>query len=108
MDNGASEGTSCSKTLEGAIPGTLCLDDAGDIGIGSDGVMLSSLGSYLYVLERRAVNGTEIVVRRMKHTPSLPQNMVFSEASENAEHGYGIYWEPGEMRKIKHPSGPVL
>ena len=108
MDNGASKGTSCSKTLDGAIPGTLRLADAGDIGLGSDGVVLSSLGSYLYVLERRAANGTEIVVRRMKHTPTLPMAMVFSEASENAEHGYGIYWEPGEMRKIKPPSGPML
>ena len=108
MDNGASKGTSCSKTLDGAIPGTLRLADAGDIGLGSDGVVLSSLGSYLYVRERRAANGTEIVVRRMKHTPTLPMAMVFSEASENAEHGYGIYWEPGEMRKIKPPSGPML
>ena len=37
MDNGASKGTSCSKTLDGALPGTLRMSDAGDIGLGSDG-----------------------------------------------------------------------
>ena len=108
MDNGASKGTSCSKSLDGALPGTLRLSDAGDIRLGSDGSVLTSLGSYLYVLERRGANGSEIVVRRMKHTPSLPMAMVFSEASENAKHGYGIYWTPGEKRKIEPPGGPTL
>ena len=62
MDNGASKGTSCSKNLDGALPGTLRMCDAGNIGLGSDGVVLSSLGSHLFVLERHGANGSEIVV----------------------------------------------
>ena len=37
MDNGASNGTSCSRTMHGAIPGTYCASDAGSIGLGSEG-----------------------------------------------------------------------
>ena len=85
-DNGASKGTSCSRTLEGAIPGTRKLEDAGDISLGSDGASLESLGSYLFALERFGVDSSEVVLRRMKHTPNLPMAMVFSEASESALH----------------------
>ena len=34
LDNGASDGTSCSKSLNRAIPGTKRLSDAGNIGLG--------------------------------------------------------------------------
>ena len=67
--------------------------------------MLESLGSYLYALRRHGANGSEVVLRRMKHTPKLPMAMVFSEASENNIHGYGIYWAPGQKRVLESPSG---
>ena len=40
MDNGASNGTSCSRTLDGAVPGTFDASDAGNIGLGSEGAVL--------------------------------------------------------------------
>ena len=108
MDNGASSNTSCSKSLEGAISGTFKAEDAGEIGLGSDGASLTSNGSYLYALKRFGFNGSELVVRRLKHTPNLPMEYVFSEATENKKHGYGIYWEPGKRRILKSPSGQEI
>ena len=108
MDNGASSNTSCSKSLDGAIPGTFKAEDAGEIGLGSDGASLTSNGSHLYALKRFGHNGSELVVRRLKHTPSLPMPYVFSEATENKKHGYGIYWAPGKRRVIKSPSGQEI
>ena len=108
MDNGASSNTSCSKSLDGAISGTFKAEDAGEIGLGSDGASLTSNGSYLFALKRFGYNGSELVVRRLKHTPNLPMAFVFSEATENKKHGYGIYWEPGQRRVLKSPSGQEI
>ena len=105
MDNGASNGTSCTRTLDGAVPGTFRATDAGSIGIGSEGVSLLSKGSWLFVLERRGANCSEVVVRRLKFTPKLPMSMVFSEANENVVHGYSIIWNAGEKRTMVAPSG---
>ena len=108
MDDGASNGTSCCRTLDGAIPGTCRMSDAGEIGLGSDGATLESKGSYLYALRRVGVNAEETVLRRCKHTPKLPMAIVFSEATENRKHGYGIHWDPGEPRVLKTPSGLII
>ena len=108
MDDGASSNTSCAKTLDGAIPGTYLATDAGNIGLGSDGATLASEGSYLYALKRHGVNGSELVVRRLKLTPKLPMPYVFSEAGENTIHKYGIYWEPNKARVLKSPRGQVI
>ena len=108
MDNGASNGTSCTRSLDGAVPGTFRAADAGAIGIGSEGVALESKGSWLFVVERRGAKGSEIVVRRMKYTPKLPMYAVFSEANENVEHGYTIVWKAGEQRTMVSPSGEVI
>ena len=41
------------------------------------------------MLERSGTNGvTELVLRRMKHTPSLKLHYVFSEPTEVRTHGY--------------------
>ena len=108
MDDGASNGTSCCRTLDGAIPGTCRMSDAGEIGLGSDGATLESKGSYLYAMRRVGVNAEETVLRRCKHTPNLPMAIVFSEATENRKHGYGIHWDPGKPRVLKTPSGVVI
>jgi hypothetical protein len=108
MDNGASNGTSCTRSLDGAVPGTYVGADAGAIGIGSEGASLTSKGSWIFVLERRGAKGVETVVRRMKYTPDLPMYMVFSEANENVEHGYSIIWNAGEQRTMVSPTGAVI
>ena len=54
------------------------------------------------------MNTLEVVLRRMKHTPKLPIAIVFSEATENVQYGYGIHWEPGAKRVLKSPQGTVL
>ena len=108
MDNGASSGTSCTRSLEGAVAGTFNASDAGDIGLGSEGAVLKSKGSWLFVLHRHGTNSSELVVRRMKYTPNLPMAMVFSEACENGVHGYNIVWKAGEGRLMESPSGVVI
>ena len=108
MDDGASTGTSCTRSLVGAIPGTFKKSDAGQIGVGSDDAALESHGSYLFALERFGTNGSEKVLRRLKYTPNLPMAMVFSEATENKEYGYGIYWPPKEQRWIESPQGQKI
>ena len=108
MDNGPSSGTSCCKSLDGAMPGTFKPEDAGQIGLGSEGATLECKDSYLYALRRYGVNTLEVVLRRMKHTPKLPMAIVFSEATENVQYGYGIHWEPGAKRVLKSPQGTVL
>ena len=108
MDNGASNGTSCSRTLDGAVLGTFCASDAGDIGLGSEGAVLESKGSWLYCLRRYGTDSSEVVVRRLKYTPRLPMAMVFSEASENVTHGYNIMWKAGEQRVMESPGGTVI
>ena len=108
MDNGASNGTSCSRTLDGAVPGTFCASDAGNIGLGSEGAVLESKGSWLYVLHRHGTDSCELVVRRLKYTPNLPMAIVFSEASENMTHGYSIMWKAGEQRVMESPEGLVI
>jgi len=70
MDNGASNGTSCCKTLNGAVAGTFCASDAGDIGLGSEGAVLKCKGSWVYVLRRVGALGEETVARRLKYTPT--------------------------------------
>ena len=108
MDNGASSNTSCAKSLDGAIAGTFRSEDAGEIGLGSDNATLRSEGSYLYALKRGAVNSSELVIRRLKYCPNLPMPFVFSEATENKKHGYGIYWPPGKPRVMVSPDNTVL
>jgi hypothetical protein len=108
MDNGASNGTSCSKTLNGAVAGTFDAKDAGNIGLGSDDAVLQCKGSFLYVLTRIGASGRETVVRRLKYTPKLPMAIVFSEASENVKHGYSINWPAGEARVMITASGDVI
>ena len=76
--------------------------------LGSEGATLKCKGSYLYALRRYGVNTLEVVLRRMKHTPKLPIAIVFSEATENVQYGYGIHWEPGAKRVLKSPQGTVL
>ena len=64
---------------------------SGRLDVGEDGVALISRGSYLYMLERSGKNGiTELVLRRMKHTPSLKLHYVFSEPTEVHMHGYSF------------------
>ena len=108
MDNGASNGTSCSRTTDGAVAGTFRASDACEIGLGSQGATLSCKGSWLYVLHRFGKTTSEIVVRRLKYTPDLPMPIVFSEASENVEHGYSIDWPAGEGRRMTSPKGGVI
>lgn len=108
MDNGASNGTSCSRTLDGAVPGTFCAPDAGDIGLGSEGAVLESKGSWLYCLHRYGTDSNELVVRRLKYTPNLPMAIVFSEASENMTHGYNSMWNAGEQRVMESPEGLLI
>ena len=108
MDNGASNGTSCSKTLDGAVAGTFCARDAGDIGLGSEGAVLKCNGSWVYVLRRVGAIGEETVARRLKYTPMLPFPMVFSEASENVTHHYSINWPAGQSRMMITASGEPI
>ena len=90
-DNGASLRSSCAKSLDGAILSTFRGSDGGSLDVGEDGVALVSRGSYLYMLERSGTNGiTELVLRRMKHTPSLKLHYVFSEPTEVHAHGYSF------------------
>jgi hypothetical protein len=90
-DNGASLQSSCAKSLDGAILSTFRGSDCGSLDVGEDGVALVSRGSYLYMLERSGTNGvTELVLRRMKHTPSLKLHYVFSEPTEVHMHGYSF------------------
>ena len=90
-DNGASLRSSCAKSLDGAILSTFRGSDGGSLDVGEDGVALVSRGSYLYMLERSGKNGiTELVLRRMKHTPRLKLHYVFSEPTEVRTHGYSF------------------
>ena len=90
------------------MAGTFRSSDAGDIGLGSEGAVLKSKGSWLFVLHRYGINSSELVVRRMKYTPALPMAMVFSEASENVDYGYNISWKAGEGRTMESPSGLIM
>ena len=66
-DNGASRGSGCSKTLDGAILSTLRKEDAGSIAVGEDSANLTSMGSYLYLIERFGKDGGgDAVIRRIK------------------------------------------
>jgi hypothetical protein len=76
-DNGASLRSSCAKTLDGAVLSTFCGSDSGRLDVGEDGAALVSRGSYVYMLERSGKNHvTELVLRRMKHTPNLKLHYV--------------------------------
>ena len=69
--------------MEGAIPGTLRMEDAGEMTVGDEGGKLTSKGSHLYLLERFGADGKgEMVIRRLKHTPNLSLEMVLDEPSE--------------------------
>ena len=107
MDNGASTGTSCTRSMDGAIPGTFDASDAGNIGLGSEDAFLASSGSWLFVLIRSGATGREIIVRRMKVCLKLPMAMVFSEGTEN-KLGYEIIWAPGHKRMMVSPTGVKL
>ena len=107
-DNGASFTTSCAKTLDGAILESYNASDAGDLNVGDEGASLESKGSYLYVYERFGRDGSgEVIVRRMKHTPRLHQQIVFSEATEVYKHGYSYTFD-GKGRTMKTANGQLI
>ena len=107
-DNGASQGSGCTKLLDGAIPGTYWAKDAGEIAVGDASTTLGSDGSYLYMHERIGSNNKgEIVLRRLKHTPNLSITTVYDEATEN-ELGYDIKWPAKQSRSLTSPTGTEL
>ena len=109
MDDGASEVSGCARTMDGVIPGTLKMSDAGTLGVGTEGAVLRSHGSHLYIFERLAANGNkEVVVRRLKYTPTLPIPFVFSEASENYQHGCSVNWPHNRPRELITSNGKVM
>ena len=88
-DKAASMQYSCAQTLHGAILHTHRPTDEGRVRVGNKGETLLSLGSYLYLLERTGKNQvTELVLRRMMHTPKLSVQYAFSESIETHTHGY--------------------
>ena len=94
-DKAASMQYSCAQTLHGAILHTHRPADEGRVRVGKGGATLLSLGSYLYVLERTGKNHvTELVLRRMMHTPKLKVQYVFSEPTEAHTHGYRFVHDP--------------
>ena len=107
-DNGASFTTSCAKTLDGAILESYNASDAGDLSVGDEGASLESKGSYLYVYERFGRDGSgEVIVRRMKHTPRLHLQIVFSEPTEVYKHGYSYTFD-GKGRTMKTANGQLI
>ena len=81
---------------------------AGDLNVGDEGASLESKGSYLYVYERFGRDGSgEVIVRRMKHTPRLHQQIVFSEATEVYKHGYSYTFD-GKGRTMKTANGQLI
>ena len=59
------------------------------MGVGTNDSGLESKGSYIFVFERIGSDGTsELVARRMRHTPNLPVHMVFSEGAEVYSHDH--------------------
>ena len=108
-DNGASRGSGCSKTLDGAILSTLRKEDAGSIAVGEDSANLTSMGSYLYLIERFGKDGGgDVVVRRLKYTPSLRLPIVFSEANDVYDHNYLITFDARHGRMVTPPGGPSV
>ena len=108
LDKGASRGASCSRNLIGAIPGTFQRSLTCAVGLGSSGASLRDNGSWLFAFRRYGTNNSERVLRRMQYTPDLAVGLVFSEATENMEHGYGILWKVRQSCTMESPKGTVL
>jgi len=107
FDNGATTEASCTRTLAGVIPHTHDWSGVGAIGMGSDSAYLESRGSHLFMYIREGKDGTrEVVLRRMRHTPDLRLDAVFSEACEVYEHGYEISFDAmhGRILSAPHPN----
>ena len=51
-DDGASFGVSCTRSMEGAVPGSFNAGDAETLSVGNKNAGLCAVGSYLFVLER--------------------------------------------------------
>ena len=88
-DNGASYKSGCARSLRGALLHTLKKEDAGGMAVGDRDAALQSLGSYEYLFVRYGSDGSgELLRRRLKHTPNLPVEFVFSEPTEVYLHKY--------------------
>ena len=109
-DNGASVGSGCAKTTDGALPGTYKASDAGQLGVGDEGGQLNSEGSYLYALYREGKDGVvELVIRRLKHTPDLRLAMVFDEATEVYKFKRDCRWNDVDGRWFEDKEGkPII
>ena len=108
-DDGASFSVSCTRSIDGAVPGSYSDKDAESLSVGNKNSALRSLGSYLFVLERFAANGSkELVLRRMKHTPDLHLPMVISEPTEVYGHQYKIAFDAKQGRVFTSNTGQEL
>lgn len=108
-DNGASRGSGCVKTLDGAILSTFVAADAGPIAVGNNAASLHCEGSYIYMFERYGADGGgDVVLRRMKHTPDLRLPVVFSEATEIYDHGYEFASSRAAGRTVKLLHGSTI
>ena len=103
-DNGASLGANCSKTLAGAVLSTHSLDGTGNLNVANSGGLACD-GCHVHIYRRYGRSGNEVVARRMKHTPNLHVDIVFSEAEECYTHGYKIDMDRASGRTYQATPG---
>ena len=108
-DDGASLLANCTRSLDGAIPGTHRPEDAVSLGVGNDEASLVSEGTHWFLYWRYGATGKgEMVARRMHYTPNLNVPIVFSEAAEVYHHQYSIAFDRVKGRVFTPPNGEPI
>ena len=107
-DDGASLKVSCTRSAEGALPGSF-IPAQESFALGDANSQLKCLGSYEFVQERLGSDGSkELVLRRMKHTPNLHVPQVISEGTEVYDYGYAFTFTRAAGRIMTTAKGATI